>query len=123
MQGNSNSLKYAVYAGIILHFARKIASRASACNPRILRRRALDKGGSVRFMSTSSPKGSYFAERYLYEEKDKAKVGYDIASNYPKSIACDTSYDSASKTLKCDFWVSPAAFAREIKMECRAERG
>jgi hypothetical protein len=74
-------------------------------------------------MSTSSPKGSYFAERYLYDEKDKAKVGYDIASNYPKSIECDCSYDSASKMLKGDFWVRPGALAREIMLECRAERG
>lgn len=95
-------IRSAIYSAIFLHFARKIVSRASACNPRILRRRALDKGGSFRFMSTSSPKGSYFAERYLYEEKDKATVGHDIASFYPKSIAYDTSYDSASKTLNCD---------------------
>lgn len=73
-------------------------------------------------MSTPSPKGSYFAERYLYDEKDKAKVGYDIAALYPKSIVCDTSYESASKTLKCDFWVRPAGLAREIMMECRVER-
>lgn len=116
-------IRTAIYSAIFLHFARKIVSRASACNPRILRRRALDNGGNVRFMSTSSPKGSYFAERYLYEEKDKAKIGYDIAALYPKSILCDSSYDSASKTLKCDFWVSPAAFAREIMMECQVERG
>jgi hypothetical protein len=117
-------IRTAIYSAIFLHFARKIASRASACNPRVLRRRALYKGGgSVRFLSTSSPKGSYFAERYLYEEKDKAKVGYDIAALYPKSMVYDTSYDSVSKTLKCDFWVSPAAFAREIKMECQVERG
>ena len=74
-------------------------------------------------MSTSSPKGSYFAERYLYTEKDKAKVGYDIASFYPKSIVCDSSYDSASRTLNCDIWVRPGALAREIMMECRTERG
>lgn len=76
-------------------------------------------------MSTSSPKGSFFAERYLYEEKDKdkAKVGYDIAALYPKSIECDCSYDSAAKMLKCDIWVRPGALAREIIMECLAERG
>ena len=121
MQRNSSSIKYAVYAGIFLHFARKIVSRASARNPRRLRPRTWGNSrDAVRFMSTPSPKGLYFAERYLYTEKDKE---VDISSLYPKTIECDASYDQASKTLKCDFWVRPEAFAREITMECLAERG
>lgn len=76
-------------------------------------------------MSTSSPKGSYFAERYMYEEKGKgkAKAGYGIASFYTESIVCDSSYDSASKTLKCDFWVRPGEVAREIMLNGMAELG
>lgn len=85
----------------------------------------MGNGDSVSFMSTPFPKGSYFAERYLYDEKDKdkAKAGYDIASFYPKSIVCDTSYDSVSKTLNCDFWVRPVALAREIMLNGLVERG
>ena len=116
-------VRQATYVAILRHFARKIAARASACNPQALRSRTWEKGGSVRFMSTPSPKGSYFAERYLYDEKDMAKVGYDIAALYPKSIVCDTSYDSVSKTLNCDFWVRPVALAREIMLNGLVERG
>lgn len=111
MQGNSISIKYAVYAGIILHFARKIVSRASACNPRVLRRRELDKGGSVRFMYTPSPKGSFFAERYLYDEKDKDKLkeGYNIAAFYPSIIECDYTFQLLNP--------------ESAKVECRGVRG
>lgn len=118
-------VRQATYVAILLHFARKIVARAAAENPRKLKVRAWLNNGNARLLWTGSPKGSYFAERYLYDEKDKdkAKAGYDIASFYPESIVCDTSYDSAAKTLKCDICVRPGALTREIMMECRAERG
>lgn len=98
-------VRQATYVAILLHFARKIVARAAAENPRKLKVRSWLNNGNFRLLSTGSPKGSYFAERYLYQESDKIKPGFDIASMYPESLVLDLT-------------VRPKVSCDSVMMEC-----
>jgi hypothetical protein len=98
-------VRQATYVAILLHFARKIVARAAAENPRKLKVRAWLNNGNARLLWTGSPKGSYFAERYLYQESDKVKPGFDIASMYPDSLVLDVT-------------IQPKVSCHSVMMEC-----